>query len=196
MPKSSHKSNSVTSVQSKAGSRVLRLNVGFLLKEGVGYSREFTFDEPFVQVADDLTVHNLAGSVTLTRTPQGLYAQGRLTGTVDNECARCLDHYEQPVSVRLAELYHYPPESAPPDSLTISDDVHLDLTPVVREDFILSIPMHALCRPDCKGLCPQCGANWNEGPCDCRDEAIDPRLAPLARLLKPTDDDDKEAPDK
>jgi uncharacterized protein len=193
MPKSSPKPISVTNVQSRATSRVLRLNVGFLLKEGIGYSREFTFDEPLVQVADDLTVHNLAGSVTLTRTPQGLYAQGRLTATVDNECARCLDRYDQPVSVRLGELYHYPPESAPPDSPTISDDVHLDLTPVVREDFLLSIPMHALCRPDCKGLCPQCGANWNEGPCDCREEPIDPRLAPLARLLK--HDDHEEAPD-
>src|SRR6266849_5188397 len=94
---------------SKVDSRVLRLNVGFLLKEGVGYSREFAFDEPLVQVADDLTVHNLGGSVTLTRTPQGLYAQGRLTATIDNECARCLDPYAQMVSVRLAELYHYPP---------------------------------------------------------------------------------------
>lgn len=178
---------------SKVGSRVLRLNVGFLLKEGVGYSRDFTFDEPVVQVADDLTIHNLRGNVTLTRTPQGLYTQGRLTASIDYECSRCLEGFDQVVSVRLGELYHFPPESAPPDSLTISDDVHLDLTPVVREDFFLSIPMHALCRPNCKGLCPQCGANWNEGPCDCREEAIDPRLAPLASLLRRADD--KEAPD-
>jgi uncharacterized protein len=190
---SSPNPNSVSVTVSKVDSRVLRLNVGFLLKEGVGYSREFTFDEPLVQVADDLIVHNLGGSVTLTRTPQGLYAQGRLTATIDNSCVRCLEPFDQLVSARLGELYHYPPESAPPDSPTISDDVHLDLTPVVREDFLLSIPMHALCRPDCKGLCPQCGANWNEGPCDCRDDTIDPRLAPLAGFLKP--DDDQEAPD-
>ena len=171
----------------------MRLNVGFLLKEGVGYSREFTFDEPLVQVADDLTVHNLRGAVSLTRTPQGLYTQGRLTASVDHNCARCLQAYDQPISVRLAELYHYPPESAPPSEPTISDDVHLDITPVVREDFFLSIPMHALCRPHCKGLCPQCGADWNEGPCDCREEAIDPRLAPLLGLLRP--DEHQEAPD-
>src|ERR1700682_6519491 len=127
MPLSSPNPNSVSITLSKVDSRVLRLNVGFLLKEGVGYSREFTFDEPLVQVADDLTVHNLGGSVTLTRTPQGLYAQGRLTATIDNDCARCLDPYEQLVSLRLAELYHYRPESAPPDSSAISDDVHLDL---------------------------------------------------------------------
>lgn len=165
----------------------MRLNVGFLLKEGIGFSREFTFDEPEVRVAEDLTVHNLRGVVTLTHTPQGLYAQGHLRATLDYECSRCLTRFEQPVSVRLAELFHYPPESAPPEALTISDDVHLDLTPVVREDFLLSIPMHALCRPDCKGLCPQCGANWNEGPCDCRDEQIDPRMQVLAQLLQTRD---------
>ena len=194
MPKSSTKSVNVSHITSKAASRVLRLNVGVLLKEGIGYSREFTFDEPLVQFADELTVPDLGGSVSFTRTPQGLYAQGRLTGTVTNECARCLDEFDQPVSARVAELYHYPPESAPPDSLVVSDDVHLDLTPLVREDFWLSIPMHALCRPDCKGLCPQCGTNWNEGPCDCRDEVLDPRMAELTRLLKPDDPDDKEAP--
>jgi uncharacterized protein len=169
----------------------LRLNVGFLLKEGIGYSREFTFDEPLVKISDDLTVHNLAGQVTLTRTPQGLYAQGQLRGRVDHECARCLTGYEQPVSVRLSELYHYPPETAPAEALTVSDDAHLDLTPVAREDFLLSIPMHALCRPDCKGLCPQCGKNWNEGPCDCEEDAVDPRWAGLADIFKeppPTED--------
>jgi uncharacterized protein len=83
-------------------SRILRLNVGFLLKEGVGYSREFQFDEPVVPVADDLTVHDLRGAVTLTRTPQGLYAQGHLRGAVDHECTRCLTDYLQPVSIRLS----------------------------------------------------------------------------------------------
>ena len=95
--------------------------------------------------------------------------------------------------MRLTELYHYPPESAPPDSPTIGVDVHLDLGPEVREDFLLSIPMHAVCRPDCKGLCPQCGANWNEGPCDCREEQIDPRLAVLAQLLNRPDPEQEPA---
>ena len=195
MPKSTKSTIRARLILSKVDSRALRLNVGFLLKEGVGHSRDFPFDEPLVQVSEDLSVHNLGGSVSFTRTPQGLYAQGRLTATVDNTCVRCLEPFDQVVSARLAELCHYPPENAPPDSLTVSDDAHIDLTPVVREDFFLSIPMHALCRPDCKGLCPQCGANWNEGPCDCRDDTLDPRLAPLdayRRLLKP--DDDKEVP--
>jgi len=174
----------MSSALTKLASRVLRLNVGFLLKEGIGYSREFPFDEPVVAVAEDLTVSNLYGAVSFTRTPQGLYAQGLLRATVPATCARCLTDIAQPVSSRLGELYHYPPESAPPDSLILDDDHHLDLTPVVREEFILAIPLQPLCRPDCKGLCPQCGANWNEGPCDCPSEAVDPRWAGLADLLE------------
>ncbi len=168
----------------KVSSRILRLNVGFLLKEGVGYTRDFEFDEPLVDISDDLTVHNLRGRVTLTRTPQGLYAQGQLRGQVDHECTRCLTDYRQPVSIRLSELYHYPPENAPPGEPVVSDDAHLELSPVVREDFLLSIPISAVCRPDCKGLCPSCGKNWNEGPCDCEDTSIDPRWAGLADLFK------------
>jgi len=55
---------------------------------------------------------------------------------------------------------------------------------LVREDMLLSIPIQALCRPGCKGLCPRCGRNWNDGPCDCRDEAVDPRLTVLTQLLQ------------
>ncbi len=133
-------------------------------------------------------MYDLSGVVTLTRTPQGLYAQGQLRAAVDHECTRCLTDYRQPVSFQLAELYHYPPETAPADAYTVSDDAHLDLTPVAREDFLLSIPINAVCRPFCKGLCPACGKNWNDGPCDCRDENRDPRWAALNDLL------DKEPP--
>lgn len=180
----------MSSSQTKLASRVLRLNVGFLLKEGVGYNRDFPFDEPSVALADDLTVTDLHGTANLTRTPQGLYTQGVLRATVAQTCSRCLTDMEQPVTSRLGELYHYPPETAEPDSLTVGDDHHIDLTPIVREEFILSIPLQPLCRPDCKGLCPQCGANWNEGPCDCPSEDRDPRWSGLLDLLDP----DKEPP--
>jgi uncharacterized protein len=179
-----NQSTVVSVILAKTNSRVLRLNVGFLLKEGIGYSRDFTFDESVVLLAEDMTVQNLTGVITLTRTPQGLYAQGHLEASVDHECSRCLTGFEQPLSIRLSELYHYPPENAPDDALTVSDDAHLDLAPVVRDDFLLAVPIQAICRSDCRGLCPQCGKNWNEGPCDCPDDDIDPRWAGLSDMLK------------
>ena len=171
-------------ILSQASSRVLRLNVGFILKESIGFSRDFAFDEAEVDVAADLHVHALRGALNFTRTPQGLYGQGRLQATLPAECSRCLAPCDQAVSSRISELFHYPPENAPAGSLTVGDDVHVDLAPLVREDMLLAVPMHTLCRPDCKGLCPNCGQNWNEGPCDCRDDEMDPRLAVLTQLLK------------
>ena len=164
--------------------RILRLNVGFLLKEGVGYSREFEFDAPMTQVADDLEVAHLRGRVRLTRTPQGLYANGRIIGAVPAECDRCLDEFSQLLTASIAELFLYPPENAKPGESTVGDDAFVDLSPLVREDMILSMPMQTLCRADCKGLCPTCGTNRNAGDCACGEEEIDPRLAALGMLLK------------
>ena len=58
----------------------------------------------------------------------------------------------------------------------------LDLFQLALEDVFLSLPSKLLCKEDCKGICPQCGKNLNEGPCDCKKE-IDPRFAALLDLL-------------
>ena len=50
------------------------------------------------------------------------------------------------------------------------------------EQMLLAIPMKVICRSDCRGLCPQCGANMNSEECRCEARSPDPRLAPLARL--------------
>ncbi|MBQ5968619.1 MAG: DUF177 domain-containing protein [Clostridia bacterium] len=61
-------------------------------------------------------------------------------------------------------------------------DLRLDLTALVREDVLLALPTKLLCRDDCRGLCPACGKNLNDGPCGCKKE-IDPRLEGLLSLL-------------
>jgi DUF177 domain-containing protein len=164
--------------------RLLRLNVGFLLKEGTGYRRKFEFDAPEAQVSDDLIINNLGGQVTLSRTPQGLYAEGRITGQVLGECVRCLDNFQLPLTANIAELFIFPPENARPGEPVVPEDAMLDLAPLVREDMLLSAPMRMLCRPDCKGLCPHCGANRNLESCTCAEEIVDPRLAALGAFLE------------
>jgi uncharacterized protein len=155
-----------------------------LLKEGIGYSREVVFDESEVRVADDLTVNRLHGAVTFTRTPQGLYAQGNLQATIAEQCVLCLTDVEQPLTSKISDLFIYPPENAPEEALAVGDDAHVDLAPLVRENMLISKPIRILCRPNCKGLCPNCGQNWNEGPCDCQDETGETRWTKLATLLK------------
>ena len=63
-------------------------------------------------------------------------------------------------------------------------DDQIDLNELVREQFYLALPMKPLCREDCRGLCPQCGVNWNTGTCECGSGWEDPRLAPLKGLIK------------
>ena len=60
----------------------------------------------------------------------------------------------------------------------------IDLGQLMREQFYLALPMKPLCGPECRGLCPQCGANRNRGECGCQVQWEDPRLAPLRRLLE------------
>lgn len=59
------------------------------------------------------------------------------------------------------------------------DGKTIDLDPIVREQVLLALPMHAVCKEDCKGLCGMCGQNLNEKACGCQSKVIDPRLAAL-----------------
>jgi uncharacterized protein len=171
----------------KEAEELLRINVGFLLKQGAGYSREILFDNPGVLVVEDVQVANLTGSLCLTRTPQGIVVQGELAADAVIECVRCLTPFSLHFTMSLSDLFAFP---APRDAdfhFIVDEGGYLDLRPIVREESILAVPIHALCRPDCKGLCPECGENLNETTCGCKRDSVDPRLAPLRALL---DDDD------
>lgn len=68
------------------------------------------------------------------------------------------------------------------DECVVIEDGFLDLDAQLWEQVELEFPTRVLCRDDCRGLCPRCGKNLNEGPCDCKPE-MDPRLAPFAEIL-------------
>jgi uncharacterized protein len=161
----------------------LRLNVGFLLNKNVGYSRNFEFEIPHTVVDGDLEVQNLTGTLHATRTGQGVYLHGALTASTIAECVRCLDEFDLVLTAELDELFVYPPQKDVEPELTISEEAILDLNPILRELFILDIPIQPVCRTDCKGLCPVCGENRNEQQCEHPEEDIDPRMAVLKSLL-------------
>lgn len=69
------------------------------------------------------------------------------------------------------------------DTFVVVADGRLDLDELLREDILLDLPSKYLCSPDCKGLCPKCGKNLNEGDCGCDRKEIDPRLEVLKSLL-------------
>ncbi len=67
----------------------------------------------------------------------------------------------------------------------------LDLTELLRQNILLSMPIKPLCSDECKGLCPTCGRNLNEGPCNCPSDSGGSAFAALAALLEDTSDKDK-----
>lgn len=180
----------------------MQYNVAQLLQAPTGTIRRREVDEPRDEVqglldGDDINVlEPLQGPVTLMHTTDGILVTGTLETAVEVPCARCLDMVEVPIELELEETFRptidiktgaaLPPVKGE-ELATLIDEHHiLDLSEVVRQRVLLEVPMHPLCRPDCAGLCPQCGQNLNEGRCDCVFETVDPRWAKLQSLLEET----------
>jgi uncharacterized protein len=163
--------------------QALRLNVGFLLNQPVGSSREFFFDLPEVFLEPDLQLENLTGTSRLTRTAQGILLQARMKANLSTECARCLTGVDLLLETEFTELYAFTLRSVSEAGLILPEDGIIDLAPVLREYMILEVPINPLCREDCAGLCPVCGESLTENPHSHDLEGTDPRLEQLKALL-------------
>ena len=119
-------------------------------------------------------VRNIAGMLRL---------QLEADTTLSCVCDRCAATFDKPFHLSLEYLLAEELEGEENDDILLLDNGTIDLAELVREAFILNMDTKTLCREDCKGLCPGCGANLNEEACRCKKE-IDPRLAALAKLLE------------
>jgi uncharacterized protein len=123
---------------------------------------------------------DLAGPVQVTgqlqATGDGEYLwRGQIHATIRGECRRCLTEVLDDVDVEVdAAMFSTDPEAADePDFYPLPERASaVDVGAVVREELALAVPLHLLlCRDDCAGLCPKCGADLNAGPCACRTPA-------------------------
>jgi uncharacterized protein len=154
----------------------LRLNVGFLVNSPIGISRIFDFDAESMPAGDDLVLADFSGIAKISRTPQGLLVQGDFQGIIPLECVRCLSEFSQRIHWDFTELYAFKYENVTDSGLLMPEDAHIDLQPLVREYALLEVPINPLCRPDCKGLCIECGENRNEVDCGHMDRSNDNEL--------------------
>ncbi len=175
-------------------------NVAQLLKSPVGTAYDVDLDdEDKLELQDGEA--ELAGPVTgrlrLHRTNQGVFATGTVTAPIHLSCTRCLKEFDTNITFPLREEF-YPtidvvtgaPVATPDDpelSFPINRRHEIDTREAIRQNLVLALPMRALCREDCAGLCPHCGKDLNEGPCDCKQEVVDERFAVLRDLLKGVD---------
>ncbi len=120
----------------------------------------------------------------------GIAISGRLQGSAVMTCGRCLDEITEDISHPFA-YDCLPDEAIAEEKEELTADIldicyytggEIDITALVHEQVALALPMRPLCREECKGLCPECGANLNKGECGCRKESVDLRLAALKNL--------------
>lgn len=150
-----------------------------------GESRDFAYEldlsevelfgeHPFNRPLDVAgSVRNMAGALELN---------GKATGVLDAYCDRCLKPIMVAVDVPVTTLLAEELESGENDDIYLLENGEADLDEIFTTACILSLDARHLCKEDCKGLCPTCGADLNLGPCGCKKE-LDPRLAVLAKLL-------------
>jgi uncharacterized protein len=163
----------------------LRISVSEILGRPGEY-RDVVVDAPVPDVAtalahvDQKPVH---AELRLESVVEGVLVTGPVRAPIVLECARCLEEFSSDLAVEVCELYAGPGHDGPlEDDAYEVDEGEIDLEPMLRDVLALELPLNPLCRPDCKGLCPQCGADLNAGTCDCKDEELDPRWAELAVL--------------
>ena len=115
--------------------------------------------------------------------PGRFYWHGFIEGDVALPCRRCLGdasgHVSEEAHLIFAEAGTEDLQDDPDVYLLDDRKAELDLRPAIREQWLLHVPGFAVCRDDCKGLCPTCGADLNVEPCQCASSAADPRWEKL-----------------
>ena len=143
----------------------------------------------------DLATSGSAEVIHEHRGPKDIVAdirlRGHFAGSFQVPCARCIEPVEIPLAAEFDLIFRPLGADAdvPERSITASETEigyyqgdSLLLEDVLREQVLLSLPVRTLCKPDCKGLCPRCGANRNLQPCSCDEGPSDPRWEALTDL--------------
>lgn len=125
----------------------------------------YDFDEP------------LAWQVDITNTGDAFLVSGTVEGEARTSCARCVEPFTFPLTGEIEGYFLIGGDAESPEDMEedefdmLPEDNTIDLEPLIKAALLLEFPLVPLCRDDCKGLCPTCGANLNEGDCGCEPNA-------------------------
>ena len=160
---------------------MMLVDVGPLLRRPMGSTQTCELSE-HQEHLDDLPAADVKGTVSFLRTAEGILVSARLSIASSDRCSRCLETLQTAYDIRFQEEFaptvdidtgsRLPlPEE---DAFSIDERQVIDLDEAIRQYRIASQLMQPLCRPDCKGLCPECGINLNAAVCSCPHEEFDP----------------------
>jgi uncharacterized protein len=168
------------------------INVATLIQEPIGHARRYYAEGERVSVPEADFEQEITGEIRLIRSDRGVLVSAEFDlAPITMACARCLQEYEAPISITFDEEYVVVRDATTgqraevrEDEFTIDGTWHLDLSEAVRQYEESALPIQALCRPDCRGLCPRCGQNLNESTCGCNTAAGQDRWSSLAALAE------------
>jgi uncharacterized protein len=182
---------------------LLTPKIASITAEGLSLSGDLTGEELRLTDADISVRGTVAVGLELRAVERTICVTGVVEGTAVRQCVRCLKEFDDPVAFSVRAVYERETKAATstlkrddprkrkaaleveiePDDQ--NDDVyyyvgdHLELAPMLREQWILASPMHPLCADECLGLCARCGTDLNAGPCRC---AAEPTGGPFQML--------------
>ena len=166
---------------------MIRINVAEIKKRLVGsktFAYELTPDELDITDTDLKVTAPIRLEGVVENAGDVILLKADVKTEIERTCGRCLKVFTEPLAAQVVEKF-YPAgaENIENDAFIYESDL-LDITEPVRESLLLAVPLQSLCREDCRGLCPVCGADRNEGDCGCDTTTVDPRLAALKQFIK------------
>lgn len=163
-------------------------DVGPLLRQPAGATCAYRLNERQEEL-DDVPAAEIMGTVSFLRTDRSILVSVCLSVISTDQCSRCLEPLRTSYSIDFQEEFGPTVDVetglrlAPPDDMFAIDERQtLDLNEAIRQYRLAWQSMKPLCRPDCKGLCPECGANLNLRPCVCSVRSEDTSQQDLAAL--------------
>jgi len=123
---------------------------GLYLREQIKPA-DLDLETELIKFLSDISIEGKVNRIT-----NALTVSLNIKAVLSAACSRCLEDFKWDFSKDV--LFNFPLEST---------TTFIDISPDIREEIILDYPMKPLCRTDCKGLCPKCGKNKNEGGCNC-----------------------------
>lgn len=166
---------------------MIKINVAGIKKQLTG-QKSFQYDVLPAELdlgTADLPVKGLIHiEGRISNTGDVLLLEARLSAAVQRTCSRCLKEFTAKSVADVLEKYY------PVGSVGVENDAYVyeadlaDVTEPLRESLLLAEPLRTLCKKDCLGICPVCGADRNVRPCGCDIGTIDPRLAALKQFIK------------
>jgi uncharacterized protein len=161
-----------------------------------GRQEQYTWEEK--ELADRLAVEKTRSfrflspitiDLHLSCGGSAIVMKSRISAKAEWLCARCLDPFVSNLSSEFTTtLKPKPSNFEMPEEVELRredletefyDGEEVEVTHLVQDQILLTLPQKAVCREECRGLCPRCGKNLNREVCHCKEEAVDPRLAPL-----------------